>query len=65
MNRFLRVLSKMKSSSGFFMMLVLVFVYFSFYAVRGERGFLKYMSLNKEVAQARALEAKYEKEREK
>jgi len=57
-------LSKLKTSSGFFVMLTFVFIYFAFYAIRGERGFLKYMALNKEVAQARVLEAKYAKEKE-
>lgn len=64
MNRLWHILSKMKSSSGFFMMLVLVTLYFSFYAVRGERGLLKYMALSKEVEQARDLEAKYAKEKD-
>ena len=63
MNRFWNILSKTKSSSGFFMLLVFVFIYFSFYAVRGERGLLRYLSLNKEVAQARHLETQYAKEK--
>lgn len=64
MSRFFHFLSKFKSSSGFFMCLVLVCVYFSFYAVRGERGLLKYINLSQEVAQARELEAKYAKEKD-
>ena len=63
MSRFLHVLSKIKSSSGFFLMLLLVFLYFSFYAVRGERGLLKYLVLNKEVAMARSLEERYIREK--
>ena len=46
------------------MVLVLVTLYFSFYAVRGERGLLKYMALSKEVAEAHDLEAKYAKEKD-
>jgi len=45
-------------------MLVLVFVYFSFYAVKGERGLIKYVNLNKEVAKAREVSEKYAKEKE-
>ena len=63
MSRFLSFLSKIKSSSGFFLVLVLVFVYFTFYAVKGERGLIKYMNLNKEVADARLMKQKYECEK--
>ena len=49
MSRFLNILSKMKSSSGLLMMLILVFIYFTFYAVRGERGLIRYLNLTKEV----------------
>lgn len=59
MSRFLNLLSKMKSSSGLLMMLILVFIYFTFYAVRGERGLIRYLNLTKEVEKARALEEKY------
>jgi len=64
MSRFFALLSKIKSSSGFFLVLVLVFVYFSFYAVKGERGLIKYINLNKEVSEARAIQEKYAEEKE-
>lgn len=64
MNKIWHIISKIKSSSGFFLMLVLVFVYFSFYAVKGERGLIKYMNLSKEVADARLTQEKYAQEKE-
>lgn len=64
MNRLKQFISKIKSSSGFFLLLVLVFVYFSFYAVRGERGLIKYVNLNKEVSDARLCAQKYALEKE-
>jgi len=64
MNQVRQILSKIKSSSGFFLILVLVFVYFMFYAVRGERGLIKYLNLNREVSAARVIEQKYAKEKE-
>jgi len=63
MDRFWQIFSKVKSSSGFFLILTFVFIYFSFYAVRGERGLLKYMALNKEVAAARVVEEKFAQEK--
>lgn len=63
MKRFLSFLSSIKSSSGFFLALVLVFVYFTFYAVKGERGLIKYINLSKEVSDARATKQKYDEER--
>lgn len=64
MNRFLSFLSAIKSSSGFFLALVLVFVYFTFYAVKGERGLIKYINLSKEVSDARLTQQKYAEEKE-
>lgn len=55
---------KINSSSGLFLVLLLVFIYFSFYAVKGERGLLKYMSLSKEVATARKISAQVSQERQ-
>lgn len=59
MGRFLSLFSKIKSSSGFLFVLILVFIYFSFYAVKGERGLIRYINLNKEVEQAREMSEKY------
>ncbi|MBO4294273.1 MAG: septum formation initiator family protein [Alphaproteobacteria bacterium] len=64
MNRLKQFISKIKSSSGFFLVLVLVSVYFTFYAVRGERGLIKYINLNKEVSDARASAEKYALEKQ-
>lgn len=59
MNKVLNILSKGKSSSGFFIILIMVCLYFIFYGVRGERGLIRYCNLTKEVSKARALEQKY------
>ncbi|MBE6450864.1 MAG: septum formation initiator family protein [Alphaproteobacteria bacterium] len=54
---------KMKSSSGFLFMMILLFVYFSVYAVKGERGLIRYVYLNKEVAEAKSMSKKYADEK--
>lgn len=55
--------SKIKSSSGFLFIIILTFIYFSFYAVKGERGFMRYVYLTDEVQKAREIEQKYAAER--
>ncbi len=64
MNRLRHIFSKINSSSGVFLTLVVVFIYFSFYAIKGDRGLIKYMNLNKEVRQARQINKEYALEKE-
>ena len=64
MNKVADLFVKVKSSSGVFIVLVLIFLYFSFYAVKGDRGLIRYMNLNKEVEKARLLSEKYAAEKQ-
>ncbi len=41
----------------------LIFIYFSFYTVNGERGLLRYMYLSKEIKYAQSLADKYSHEK--
>ena len=63
MSKIADILSKIKSSSGLFIILVLVFIYFAFYAVKGERGLIRYIHLSTEVERARLLSEKYAAEK--
>ena len=63
MSKIVDIFLKIKSSSGVFIILVLVFLYFSFYAVKGERGLIRYVNLSKEVEKARILSDKYAAEK--
>lgn len=59
-----QIASKIKFSSGYFFVVILMFIYFSFYAVKGERGLIRYFALINEVAQARQVLAKYDAEKQ-
>ena len=63
MSKFFDIFSKVRSSSGFLFIMILMFVYFSVYAVKGERGLIRYIYLTEEVMQAKAVSEKYAKER--
>ncbi len=63
MNWLSDTLAKIKSSSGFLFIVILTFIYFSVYAVKGERGFFRYIYLSSEVAQAREIADKYAQEK--
>lgn len=63
MNKIFQSFSKIKSSSGFIFVMVLLSIYFSVYAVRGERGLIRYIYLTDEVIQAREKSQIYAKER--
>ncbi len=63
MHRLGDLLAKMKSSSGFLFVIILTFIYFSFYAVKGERGFMRYVYLTGEVSEARRMSEKYAREK--
>ncbi len=55
--------AKIKSSSGVLFIIILTFIYFSFYAIKGERGFMRYVYLTDEVQKARDVAQKYADEK--
>ena len=57
------IVSKSKSSAVI-VALMLLCAYFSYFAVRGERGLLTYMSLQQKVAEAEKMSANYDRKRE-
>ncbi|MFV0626398.1 MAG: septum formation initiator family protein [Alphaproteobacteria bacterium] len=62
---FIWFLQKRIKMSGFLIACILVFVYFSFYSISGERGLLKYLYLKKEIAQAQKMADQYNQKKEK
>lgn len=42
----------------------LIFVYFSFYTINGERGLLRYMYLSKEIKYAQSIADRYSREKQ-
>lgn len=56
------IVAKCKSS-GFIVLLMALFSYFSYFAVKGDRGFLKYMYLQDKVAQAEQINQNYDEQR--
>lgn len=64
MGLFLDLSSKVKNS-GFLILCILLFFYFSFYTVNGERGLLKYMYLSKEIAYAQKIATQYGEQKSK
>ncbi len=63
MSKIYDIFSKIKSSSGFLFVMILMFVYFSVYAIKGERGLIRYVYLTEEVSDARNVSEKYSKEK--
>ncbi len=63
MNGLSDIWSKIKGSSGFLFIIILTFIYFSFYAVKGERGFMRYVYLTGEVQKARDVARRYAEEK--
>lgn len=63
MSKFTDIFSKITRSSGLFMVLVIVCLYFTFYAVKGERGLFRYWNLRQEISQAKQIEKKYNSEK--
>ncbi len=51
-------------SSGFIVLLMVLCSYFSYFAVKGDRGFFKYIYLQEKVAEAEKANASYDKQRE-
>lgn len=64
MNQLGVTFGKFKTSSGCLFVIILTFIYFSFYAVKGERGLVRYFSLVGEVARAQQVLEKYDTERQ-
>lgn len=64
MNIFWNLHNKIKSS-GFLMLCMMVFVYFLFYTINGERGLFKYLYLKKEIAQAQKISDQYNVQKQK
>ena len=58
MNKISQSFSKIISSSGLLFIIMLLFVYFSVYLVKGERGLFRYVYLTDEVIQAREVSQK-------
>ena len=50
-------------NSSFLLICIFLFFYFMYHAVNGERGFLKYMYLKKEIAQAEKIAASYHEQK--
>ena len=57
------IIAKSKSS-GFIVLLMFLFCYFTYFAVRGDRGLLKYMYLKGKVVEAEEISANYDRQRE-
>lgn len=57
------IVAKSKSSAVL-VMLMLVCSYFSYFAVKGDRGLLRYMYLQEKVAEAEKINQNYDKKRE-
>ncbi len=46
-------------NSGLLLVCILLFIYFSYHAVNGERGFLRYMYLKQEISEAQRMAENY------
>lgn len=64
MGLFLDLPNKIKNS-GFLILCILLFFYFSFYTINGERGLLKYMYLSKEISYAKKISSQYSEQKNK
>ena len=51
-------------SSGFIVLLIDLCSYFSYFAVKGDRGFFKYVYLQEKVAEAEKVNESYDKQRQ-
>ena len=54
--------NKLKNS-GAWLVLVLITIYFSVYAINGERGLLKYFYLKQEISDAKKVAAEYSRQK--
>ena len=55
---------KKSKSSAVLVLLILLSSYFSYFAVKGDRGYLKYLYLQNKVSEAEIMNANYDKRRE-
>lgn len=62
MNVWSYIVEKSKSSAVI-VCLMLLFAYFSYFAVRGDRGFIKYLYLQEKVAEAEKINSNYDQKR--
>lgn len=62
MGLFLDLQAKLKDSL-WLIIVFLIFIYFSFYTINGERGLLRYMYLSKEIKYAQSIADKYSAEK--
>lgn len=63
MGLFLELQTKFRNSL-WLIAVFLIFIYFSFYTVNGERGLLRYMYLSKEIKYAQSVADQYRAEKE-
>ncbi len=57
------IVAKCKSS-GFIVLLMALCSYFSYFAIKGDRGFFKYVYLQEKVAEAEKVNESYDKQRQ-
>lgn len=62
MGVFSYIIAKCKSS-GFIVLLMVLCSYFSYFAVKGDRGVLTYMALQDKVSEAEKVRADYDRQR--
>ncbi|MBQ9271773.1 MAG: septum formation initiator family protein [Alphaproteobacteria bacterium] len=55
---------KKSKSSAVLVLLILLSSYFSYFAIKGDRGYLKYLYLQNKVSEAEKMNANYDKRRE-
>ncbi|MBR1825264.1 MAG: septum formation initiator family protein [Alphaproteobacteria bacterium] len=55
---------KKSKSSAVLVLLILLSSYFTYFAVKGDRGYLKYLYLQNKVSEAEKMNANYDKRRE-
>lgn len=63
MGLFSYIIAKCKSS-GFIVLLMFLCSYFSYFAIKGDRGFLRYMYLQDKVIEAEKISENYNKQRQ-
>ena len=62
MGLFMELQNRIKNSSCL-LICIFLFFYFLYHAISGERGFLKYMYLKKEIAQAEKIAGSYREQK--
>jgi len=57
-------IAKKSKSSAVLVLLILLSSYFSYFAIKGDRGYLKYLYLQNKVAEAEKMNSNYDKRRQ-